>query len=170
MPDGSWRSGESARRCRTKRGRRRLDVDLGSGLADEAIGYTKMERMGRACEGRSRAARARGLDVQNPQAGFTKMRIPVAMDASGESARASAKEAVRATHQLTAGSRARERACAKPSGHRQICAGRGSNMKTGLLERVGFEKPLATSEIHSGEKNVEKKEELNSFFDVLVHT
>ena len=36
---------------------------------------------------------------------------------------------------------------------------------------VGFEKPLATSEIHSGEKNAEKKEELYSpFFDVLVHT
>ena len=36
---------------------------------------------------------------------------------------------------------------------------------------VGFEKPLAISEIDSGEKNVEKKEELYSLiFDVLVHT
>ena len=38
-------------------------------------------------------------------------------------------------------------------------------LATGFPSRksVGFEKPLATSEIHSREKNVEKKEELNSF-------
>ena len=37
---------------------------------------------------------------------------------------------------------------------------------------VGFEKPLAISEIDSGEKNAEKKEELYSFFflGVFVHT
>ena len=36
---------------------------------------------------------------------------------------------------------------------------------------VGFEKPLATSEIDSGEKNAEKRgRTLFTFFGVLVHT
>ena len=45
--------------------------------------------------------------------------------------------------------------------------GSGNQQSTRLnsaMRGVGFEKPLATSEIYSGEKNVEKKEELNSFF------
>ena len=42
-----------------------------------------------------------------------------------------------------------------------------------MVPPVGFEKPLAISEIesiHNVEKNVEKKEELYSFFFDLVHT
>ena len=39
-----------------------------------------------------------------------------------------------------------------------------------LIPLVSFEKPLAISEIDSGEKNAEKKEELYSFFMVwFIH-
>ena len=92
MLGGSWRSGESARRCRSKKGRRWLDVDLGSGHADEAIGYAEMEHTGKVREERGRAARACGLDVQNPRAGLTETRGPNAQEVPGESAGASAKE------------------------------------------------------------------------------
>ena len=37
-------------------------------------------------------------------------------------------------------------------------------------DSISFEKPLAISEIDSGEKNTENKEELYSFFYGLIHT
>ena len=92
MLGGSWRSGESARRCRPKKGRRWLDVDLASGHADEAIGYAEMEHTGKVREGHGRAARACGPDVQNPWAGLIETRGPNAQEAPGKSAGASAKE------------------------------------------------------------------------------
>ena len=52
-----------------------------------------------------------------------------------------------------------------------FCHARSQGIDLALIPLVGFEEPLATSEIHLGEKSAKKKEELLlTFFDLLVHT